>query len=98
MTTHSSILAWKTSMDRGPWQAIVHRVTKSQTRLSDSHTHRHTHTHTHTQHKEKALGGTTNKTSIPTSGVVGYQVIISYSLFCRFSEMVSLGLFTYVEI
>ena len=31
-------------MDRGPWQAIVHGVTKSQARLSDSHTHTHTHT------------------------------------------------------
>ena len=30
-------------MARGAWQATVHRVAKSQTRL------RHTHTHTHTQ-------------------------------------------------
>ena len=28
MTTHSSILAWRTPMDRGAWQATVHRVTK----------------------------------------------------------------------
>ena len=35
MTTHSSILAWKNPMDRGAWQATVHRVTKSQTQLSD---------------------------------------------------------------
>ena len=34
-STHSSILAWSIPMDRGAWQAIVHRVTKSQTRLSD---------------------------------------------------------------
>ena len=33
METHSSILAWKIPMDRGAWQATVHRVTKSQTRL-----------------------------------------------------------------
>ena len=33
MATHSSILAWKIPMDRGAWQATVHRVTKSQTRL-----------------------------------------------------------------
>ena len=33
--TRSSILAWKISMDRGAWQAIVHEVTKSRTRLSD---------------------------------------------------------------
>ena len=29
--THSSILAWRISMDRGDWQGTVHRVTKSQT-------------------------------------------------------------------
>ena len=31
MATHSSILAWENSMDRGAWQAIVHGVTRSQT-------------------------------------------------------------------
>ena len=35
MATHSSILAWRTPMDRGAWQAAIHGVTKSQTRLSD---------------------------------------------------------------
>ena len=35
MATHSSILAWEIPTDRGAWQAIVHGVTKSQTRLSD---------------------------------------------------------------
>ena len=34
MATHSSILAWKIPMDRGAWQATVHRVTKSGTGLS----------------------------------------------------------------
>ena len=34
-------------MDRGDWQAIVQGVTKTWTRLSNSHTHTHTHTHTH---------------------------------------------------
>ena len=29
--THSSILAWRTPMDRGTWQATVHGVAKSQT-------------------------------------------------------------------
>ena len=29
MATHSSILAWRTPMDRGAWGAIVHRVTQS---------------------------------------------------------------------
>ena len=31
MATHSSILAWRISMDRGAWQATVHGVAKSQT-------------------------------------------------------------------
>ena len=29
MATHSSILAWRISMDRETWRAIVHGVTKS---------------------------------------------------------------------
>ena len=39
MATHSSILAWRTPMDRGAWQAMVHGVTKSRTQLSDSAQH-----------------------------------------------------------
>ena len=35
MATHSSILAWRTPIDRGAWWATVHGVTKSQTRQSD---------------------------------------------------------------
>ena len=35
MSTHSSILAWRISMDRGAWRATVHGVTKSWTQLSD---------------------------------------------------------------
>ena len=35
MATHPSILAWKNPMDGGAQQATVHRVAKSQTRLSD---------------------------------------------------------------
>ena len=35
MATHSSILVWKNSMDRGTWWATVHGVAKSRTQLSD---------------------------------------------------------------
>ena len=35
MTTHSSILTWKNSIDGGTWQATVHGVARSQTRLGD---------------------------------------------------------------
>ena len=28
MATHCSVLAWRTPMDSGAWQATVHRVTK----------------------------------------------------------------------
>ena len=31
MATHSRILAWENSIDRGTWWATVHRVGKSQT-------------------------------------------------------------------
>ena len=35
MATHSSILAWRSPTDRGGWQATIHGVAKSRTRLSD---------------------------------------------------------------
>ena len=35
MATHSSILAWRISMDKGAWWVTVLGVAKSQTRLSD---------------------------------------------------------------
>ena len=35
MDTHFSILAWRIPKGRGAWWTTVHRVTKSQTRLSD---------------------------------------------------------------
>ena len=39
MATHSSILAWRITMDRGAWQATIHGITKSQTRLNDQTQH-----------------------------------------------------------
>ena len=41
MATHSSILAWRIPMDRRAWRAIVHGVTKSQTRLKRLITYPH---------------------------------------------------------
>ena len=35
MATHSSILAWRISMDKEAWPATVPRVAKSWTQLSD---------------------------------------------------------------
>ena len=35
MATHSSILAWRNPMDRGPWRARAHGIAKSGTRLND---------------------------------------------------------------
>ena len=43
MATYSSILAWRTPMDRGAWWASDHGVAKSQTRLKRLGTHAHTH-------------------------------------------------------
>ena len=39
-TTHSSILFWRIPMDRGAWQATVHGVRKSQTRLRTEDMHK----------------------------------------------------------
>ena len=41
MATHCSILAWKIPWKGGAWQATVHGVAKSQTRLSMHAHHRH---------------------------------------------------------
>ena len=41
MATHSSILALDNPMDRGAWQATVHRVAQSQTRLKQLSTQTH---------------------------------------------------------
>ena len=41
MATHSSILAWRIPIDRGAWQATVHGVAKSQTRLRRLSLHAH---------------------------------------------------------
>ena len=34
IATHSSIFAWRIPMDRGAWQATVHKVAQSWTQLS----------------------------------------------------------------
>ena len=39
MATHFSILSCKIPMDRGAWRIIVHRITKSLTRLKQLSTH-----------------------------------------------------------
>ena len=35
MATHSNVLAWRISMDRGAWWAAFHGVANSRTQLSD---------------------------------------------------------------
>ena len=45
MATHSNTLALENSMDREAWQATVHGVVRSQTRLKQL---KRTHTDTHT--------------------------------------------------
>ena len=50
MATHFSTLAWKISMGRGAWWAIVHGVAKESDmteQLNNKYIHTHTHTHTH---------------------------------------------------
>ena len=41
MATHSSIFAWRISMDRGAWRATVLGIAKSWTRLSGYHSTAH---------------------------------------------------------
>ena len=42
MATHSNILAWSITMDRGAWWAAVHGDIKSRTQLKQHSTHTHT--------------------------------------------------------
>ena len=64
MAIHSSTLAWKNPMDGGAWEAAVHGVTKSQTRLSDF-----TFTfHFHALEKEMATHSTVLAWRIPGTG------------------------------
>ena len=39
MATHSSILAWRVPMDKGAWQAIVHRVAELDMTEVTAHMH-----------------------------------------------------------
>ena len=39
MASHSDILAWRIPMDRGAWQATVHKVAKNRTRLKQLSMH-----------------------------------------------------------
>ena len=58
MATHSSILAWENSMDRGAWLPSMGSQSWTQLKQLTMHvqaharartrTHTHTHTHTHT--------------------------------------------------
>ena len=64
MAPHSSTLAWKIPMDGGAWWAVVHRVAKSRTRLSDF-----TFTlHFHALEKEMATHSTILAWRIPGTG------------------------------
>ena len=67
MATHSSILAWRIPMDGGAWQAAVHGVAKSRTRLSDL-----TFTfHFHALEKEMATHSRVLAWRIPGTGEPG---------------------------
>ena len=87
MATHSSVLAWRTPMDRGAWWSVSHGVAELDTteRLSTQHAHTHTHTHTHTRKMPYALKAEINRgdTSrrwerdqlIPQSQTFGFQTM-----------------------
>ena len=52
MATHTSILAWRISMDREAWWATVYGVMKSQTQLN---THTHTRAHMYMLHRAEII-------------------------------------------
>ena len=52
----------ETPLDRGTWWVTIHRVAKSQTRLSS---HTHTHTHTHTQSCDYHPGHLATRSLVP---------------------------------
>ena len=67
MATHSSTLAWKNLMDGGSWEAAVHGVAMSRTRLSDF-----TFTfHFHALEKEMATHSSVLAWRIPGTGGPG---------------------------
>ena len=55
IATHSSILAWRSPMYRGAWQATVHGVTKNQTQLSNEHTQSDFTAESHLNGRQAAL-------------------------------------------
>ena len=57
MATHSSILAWRIPMDRGPWWATVHRVAQSWTRLKQLSMHAHINCKSQMESKHKVGEG-----------------------------------------
>ena len=60
MATHSSILDWRISMDRGAWLATVHSIMKSQTQLKRLST-------LHAQHLLSSLCDTVGVSLSPTA-------------------------------
>ena len=66
-------------MDGGAWCATVHRVAKSQTRLSDF-THTHTHTHTHTLFPSMAPGSPEKAQGFSWLQPGNWELIVSPSL------------------
>ena len=69
MASQSSILAWRTRMDRGAWWATVHRVAKSWPRLTQLSTLTPTH-------KESGLGGFEKENCQVSSG--HYEFIYAF--------------------
>ena len=85
-------------MDRGVWQATVHRVAKSQTRLKQLNTHKHTHTHTQSTHKHTLTFCITGlifiiKIIIPM--LKAWKCLINYFIWLLFYYLFIILLFIY---
>ena len=72
METHSSILARRIPMDRGAWWAVIHRVAKSQTQLSN-----------YAQHSTEGINCTVKSITL-SSGI--YPLILNLESFPRFQN------------
>ena len=100
MATHSIVLAWRNSMDRGAWRATVRRVAKSQTRLSDS-AHRSFHSHLEALFSSLSIPRWQPTLVLSPGKSHGWRSLVDYSPWgseeSDTTERLSLSLFTFTH-
>ena len=74
MATHTSILSWRISTDRGAWWVTVDGIAElDMTERLSTHTRARTHTHTHT-HAHTSRGGGKLEFRISNTARISKQV------------------------